>query len=63
MLRLLPGLRAHRDVRRAEAFERDPRLIPGAICHTPDIAEWHVALEPSHVVVVYPSALRVVQSG
>jgi rhodanese-related sulfurtransferase len=42
------------DVRRAEAFERDRHVIPGARKRAPEaIADWAHELEPAHAVVVY----------
>ncbi|MEP7328801.1 MAG: chromate resistance protein ChrB domain-containing protein [Betaproteobacteria bacterium] len=42
------------DVRRAPAFERDPRIIPGAIRRLPEqVTRWSLELEPWRPVVVY----------
>lgn len=42
------------DVRRAEAFERDPQVIPGAIKRAPEtVAEWAHTLDPWRPVIVY----------
>ena len=41
------------DVRRALAFERDPRVIPGAIRRLPDLEAWQTILEPWRPIVVY----------
>ncbi|MEO6565566.1 MAG: chromate resistance protein ChrB domain-containing protein [Casimicrobiaceae bacterium] len=42
------------DVRRAPAFERDPRMIPGAIRRLPEaVSEWSIELEPWRPVVAY----------
>ena len=42
------------DVRRAEAFERDPHVIAGAIKRAPEtVAEWAHEIDPWRPVVVY----------
>src|SRR5437588_10362097 len=41
------------DVRHAAAFERDPRVIPGAIRRLPDLEAWQAILEPWRTTVVY----------
>src|SRR5438067_5088566 len=41
------------DVRRTAAFERDPRVIPGAIRRLPDLEAWQAILEPWRTIVVY----------
>jgi rhodanese-related sulfurtransferase len=42
------------DVRRQQAFDSDPRVIPGAIRRLPEtVHDWAVALEPWRRVVVY----------
>lgn len=41
------------DVRRVPAFERDPRMIRGAIRRLPDLEGWQALLEPWRTIVVY----------
>lgn len=42
------------DVRRAAAFERDPRLIPRAVRRAPEaLDQWAPTLEPWRPVIVY----------